>query len=121
MRIRSALGATVLFVAASCAHAPEGPADLLEQAANQPAAQRTARSQALAAFDAFLVHGDIARAHQATTDALTKDPREPYAQIAQLVLAQHDGHPERAVRAALDLCRSAPHHPLSVIAARLIG
>ena len=46
------------------------------------------------------------------------NPDDPYALYGGMLLAEHDGHPEKALTFALDLCVRASAHPLCSAAAR---
>ncbi len=79
-----------------------------------------ARAWALAGFRAWLVEGDALKAQERFDEALKRNEAEPYALYGQMVMASRRAHPERAVEAALALCRLASTHPLSTAAARYV-
>ena len=109
-------------LAAGCAHHAasfQGPLD--EAATAAKAGSSDARTLALAGFRAWLVDGDLDRAHALLTQAVQKDAHDPYALYGGLLLARHDGHPEKVLAYAFDLCEHNPTHPLCTPAARAAG
>lgn len=117
--------ARLLFLPFACALAslschPRAPLPLaaLDEAESNIGA--TSRTMALAGFRSYLVEANAAKAKSRFDAALVKDPSEPYALFGQLLMAQRDAHPERALAAALALCERAASHPLSVAGARYL-
>ena len=107
------------LLALACAHAPPSPTRVLDEAAGRAKdADASPRVVALAAFHALLVDNQPDRAEALASDALRRDPGEPYALALQMVLARREGHPEASLDAALRLVRAAPRHPLATVAAR---
>lgn len=107
---------------AGCAHHAAsftGPLDEAAQAAKSGSAE--ARTLALAGFRAWLVDGDLDRAHALIGEAVQKGSHDPYALFGGLLLAEHDGQPQKVVTYALDLCEHNPTHPLCTPAARAAG
>src|SRR5687767_12919458 len=109
-----------LFLA-GCPKRVSSPTEALDRAAiAAETADATARDLALAGFHAFLPQGEMERAEARFNQSLARDPADPYALFGQLLLARRDGHPDRALVVAFDLCDRAPQHPLSVTAARYV-
>ena len=105
----------------ACAHVPPSPTAVLDEAAGRARdADAPARTLSLAAFHALLVENQPERARSLAGDALRRDAGEPYALAVEEALARRDGHPEKALDAALRLVRAAPKHPLATAAARQI-
>jgi len=105
----------------ACAHVPPSPTAVLDEAAGRARdADAPARTLSLAAFHALLVENQPERARSLAGDALRRDTGEPYALAVEEALARRDGHPEKALDAALRLVRAAPKHPLATAAARQI-
>ena len=117
---RSALAAALLL--AACAHrSGDATGALTRAAASARDGKGDARTLAFAGFHELLVRGDFTHAKARFDQALARDKRDPYALYGQILVAKHEGHPERVLDAALALCERAPRHPLASVAARLIG
>ncbi|HLL52424.1 MAG TPA: hypothetical protein VK447_02700, partial [Myxococcaceae bacterium] len=116
------LSAVLLLSLAGCPkRVPSSSTESLDEAAQSAQApEATARSLALAGFQAYLVGGDAKTAQARFDAALVKDASEPYALYGQLVMARRRALPGRALRLALDLCERAPSHPLSTAGARYV-
>ena len=107
-----------LLLLAACAHAPQSPTRVLDDAAEAARSpQAPAHVQALAGFHAYLVDGNADEAARLFAAALAKDAGEPYALQGTLVLADRSAHPEAALEAALELCVRATASPLAPLAA----
>ncbi|MHB8873938.1 MAG: tetratricopeptide repeat protein [Myxococcaceae bacterium] len=97
------------------------PTEAMDLAVSEAAGPSpSARALALAGFHGYLVDADPAKAEARFAQALERDSSDPYALYGMVLLARRQGHPERALAAALDLCDRAPSHPLSVAAGRLV-
>jgi len=111
----------ISLLALACAHQAASPTAVLDQAARESlGAAPPARTLALAGFRAYLIEGQAKKAEELFDAAIQKDGAEPYALYGRLLLAYRIAHPERALAAALELTRAAPHHPLSTSAGRLV-
>jgi tetratricopeptide (TPR) repeat protein len=117
-----ALRLAVVVIAATlvrCAHTPESPTAKLDEAARSAAGgSHDARTLALAGFDAWLAKGDLKLARTQFDAAIKANADDPYALYGGMLLAEHDGHPEKAATLAIDLCTRASTHPLCSAAAR---
>ena len=111
-----------LLLLATCAHAPQTPTRVLDDAATAARSpDASARVRALAGFRALLVDGKPDQAGSHFADALKQDPGEPYALFGEIVLADRVAHPEVALAAALELCVRSPGHPLAPLAAHAVA
>jgi len=111
----------LLVLSSACVRRVDSPTRILEDAedaASDPNA--SARTLALAGFNAWLLGNDAEKARARFAAATGADPRDPLALYGQALLSLRAGRPEDAVRAALDLCERSPRHPLCASAARMV-
>lgn len=110
----------VTLLLAGCVHRAGSPTELLEKAATEAGPSANAKTLALAAFHALLMEGDAKKATTLFDEAVAKDPAEPFALTGQILLAQRQAIPQKALAAALDLIERSPNHPLAPVAARVV-
>lgn len=119
LQLFAALGSLTLL---GCVHRLASPLRTLDEAGASAAhGGASARTLALGGFHAWLSSSDVTLARSRFEAALQKDPTDPFALHGQLLIARHDGHPERALVLALTLLERAPRHPLASAAARAVG
>ena len=119
MRLLRLVLVPVVALVSACAHGPGSSTRPLDEAAAAAASGTTAaRTRALAGFHALYISGDARAARAHFEAAVTADAGEPYALHGLALLALREGHPERALTLALDLCERQPTHPLASAAAR---
>lgn len=122
MRQAVRVAAVVLLLALTgCPKRVRAPNEVLEGAAAAASTPGvSARTLAYAGFHSLLVTGDIAAARSRFDQAIAKDAADPYALYGELLLSRRDGHPEKGLVLALDLCERAPAHPLCATAGRYV-
>ncbi len=116
---RRALLALPLLLGAACAAASRSP---LERGAERAASARASAPElAAAGFHAWLHGNDPGAARARFTEALKRDPRDPWARLGSAMLAQRGLDEEGEADHLLALAAGAPSHPLAAVAARRLA
>ncbi len=110
----------VTLLLTGCVRRNVSPTEALEDAAANAGPNSKARTLALAAFHALLMEGDARKAGTLFDDSIAKDPSDPLALTGQILMAQRQALPQKALAAALELIEKNADHPLAPTAARVV-